>query len=722
LAENDKVSRAKKRRTAFETYYAPVMDEIVEVQQAAKCRTSPIFKRDASGKETTEVDKSRTNVCMPTVSIGLRKNVARMTANPPKLDFISQKNPDVAEKLSALRFMSFDKTNEADVQRKHVMQAEMCGLSVTKIYWDAPVERRTFRVKTANATRTQLMTKNGRPEEEIKQAVGEFGDVPTPDETGAAVEQFGTEFSMEQDIKRYAGPCTKFVFLGDFRWTPGVPQIDDADWTQEDYVESETWLEYWLDKTYSDPETGEQIPVMDRKVVTEMIDADKDLPQRDKDTLRDRFLANSKLDAVDKPTGAISMKELRCGKKFAITEEHELREDGKWWINFIGNDEFFLGQMPYPGISTDGIAIRNLVPLPDLVSAFGDSTPRLGRFLHRLDNVTTGLTTDLVIRALRPITFTGPGVDIADEDFIAHNAFDEVRVKNLSQVKVEQLARVPAEAWEQQAFIMRRQAQLEPSLASADMAGTNSNPQSGKTATVGVLAQRERDALLEFKVTAVNIYSKKVNQKKLQILKRTLQGPIEIGEKYVSQNMKYKQLNQQDDPEAISMRSGKASVITLDWPEIQDDIQVEPVIGSTLAMDDEFHRMAAQTFYQAAMADPETLNKQYAATVYVRTLKGVDPGQAVLPPPPPPDPLSSVKMSLSVNMPLDKMPADVTNQALVKLGFTPSAELQHRDTVQGIIQVGEAADGAAKLAEPVGGSEAEAGTEASTRKTAADRV
>jgi hypothetical protein len=162
-----KAKQVVDRRRKSLDYWAPIYDEFAEVFQAVQCRTSPIYKRDAQGKELTEEDKTRTNVCMPGLSIMVRKNVARMTAQPPNIDFIAR-DPMVAQKLSSWHYWQYDVTGEAETRRKTVMQGEMFGIGVEKLFQDDVVVRRKVRVKTANATRTQLMTHQGHDPEQVK--------------------------------------------------------------------------------------------------------------------------------------------------------------------------------------------------------------------------------------------------------------------------------------------------------------------------------------------------------------------------------------------------------------------------------------------------------------------------------------------------------------------------------------------------------------------------
>lgn len=692
----DKAQVIVKRRKKSMDYWASIYDECAEVYQAVQCRTTPIYKKDKEGRDTTEEDTTRTNVAMPILSIMVRKNVSRMTANPPQLDFIG-KNSDAADKLTSWHYMQYDLTNEGETRRKTVMQAEMFGIGVEKLFQDNVVIRRKFRVATKNATLGQIFEYRGEKFDGEDRPLNER-------EVATALAEIGPEFRLEQEVTKYSGPVSKSVFLGDIHLPPGCDEFDAAEWIIEEYVESPTFFEYWLKQTYTN-DAGEEVPVMDAKAVQEMIDEDRDLPQDEKDSLRDRFREYNQLDATHQYD-----KDIACSKKFKIYECH-YKKDGKNWICWVGNETHYLGEMPYPWDFYGQWAYTALVPLPNPVIAIGDSTPRLGRFLYHMLNVNEGQRQDLVTNYMKPLVFTRLGADIADE-VQDRGAFREVRGLKGADFQLEQMPQLPQYAWEQSNALYRHFQVLDPASTSADHAGSNTNPMAGRTATVGVLAQREKDSLTQYKIDAMNLFLKKHGQKKLWMLQETMQAPVVIGAKYAT--------------EAISMRYGKAAVITLDPFEIQEDWQVEPKAGSTLSIEDEFHSMKAQTLFQMAQSDPETFNKRNAAKAYVQTMRGVDVNQVINPEPEEaPDPLSAVKMSLSVSMPLDKMPAEITNQALEKMGFTPSAELAHRDTLEGIVKIGEAADAAGKLAEPANSKpegSPESGREEPIRRTLANRV
>jgi hypothetical protein len=712
--ETDRVRQIKEWRDESKKFYAPLYEEFVEVQRALKCRTKPIMVTGSDGKE--KEDKSRTNVATPLLSIMQRKNTARMTKNPPKIGYISPSgNQEVQDKLTAWSFWQFDTTGEAKVQRKNVSQAESFGFSATKLFYNEIAPSKTFRQKTSMASREDLVgyaQKNGY--DELATSLSAAEGPPTPEELSLSISTMGNEIEREQIIKKYAGPVVKFCFIGDLFIPPGCEELDSADWIIEEYVETEKFLRYWLDKTYTHPDTREELPVFDKEAVDKMLAEDKNLQSDEKDSLRKRFREVAKQDSGD----ASLDKRLYCGKKFKFMECHERREDGRIWIVWVGNEEHLLGEMPYPWDLDGGFCYTELVPLEDNISVYGDSTPRLTRFLHRMLNANFGQTTDLINQRLRPLAKVRIGADIPDEA-TERSLLRQIDVKNMNDIEIETMPPLPPEAWEHQSSILRMFSFAEPALSSPDFAGSNANPQAGRTATVGVLAQRERDELLASKIDALNIYFKKVYTKKLAMLQKTMQDQLQIGGKYAPTSLLPQQ--QENAGEAISMKSGTAQTITLDWTEIQEDLQVEPEAGSTLSIDDEFHRMAAQQLYQAAAADPETFDKYYAAQKWAEKIRGVDANKAVRTPQPPPQ--VPPKVSVSISVPFEKLPAEVQNQMLQEIGLQPSAELGHRDTLDGVIKIGEAADAAAKLEEPVGvGSGPEAGAKGGTRKTLAGRA
>src|SRR5207237_7539375 len=77
-----------------------------------------------------------------------------------------------------------------------------------------------------------------------------------------------------------------------------------------------------------------------------------------------------------------------------------------------------------------------------------------------------------------------------------------------------------AEASEEEAQNMRMMSLAEPNLTTVE-AGSDTNPQAGKTATTAVLAAKSADALTQFELDSLNWYLKEVGEKKLAMLQQT---------------------------------------------------------------------------------------------------------------------------------------------------------------------------------------------------------
>jgi hypothetical protein len=668
-----------------------------EVMRASKCLTKPIMARNKSGKMVE--DKTRTNVAMPDISRIIRQNTARLTVNPPQLNYLCS-DPEVAQKLSAWRYQQFDRSGEAQVRRRHIQQEETFGWSVTKSFWDKITATKSFRhpaMKGKDAdgngvpnfnvwTRANVMEAQGAPQDEIKDAVAKMGQLLTPEEFAVAMSKLGDELTISEDITRHAGPRVKWCFVGDIYPEPGFENIHRG-WILEQYTETDTWLEDMAEKTYED-EDGNDVPIFDKKACAELAEDDSTAAQnltRRVNDLRRQF--REVLGKTD-PNQYQDQSNLIKGKRFLIYETHE-QIDGKWWINWVGNDKVALGKMPYQH-DLEGLSYYTpFTGLPDLLVGIGDSTPRLMRFLYNLHNASVAQAIDLNNQILRRTVLRAKDADMPDE--AVERAFYRVLdVKRISDFQVVQEPDIPAGAFQVQGMIKSEQASLEPSLFTAD-SGTPGSPMAGKTATTGVLAQRSNDALLQYKIDELAAYDRELGYKELWMMQQEQPGdqPIKINKRYAK-------------TEALSHLFGSTSVIELSPYEVQEDITIEPAVGATLSADDEFHRMAWERLYQLAEQDPMVWNKTEVAKGYAQTIRGADATKLVNPPTPPPPP--PPKVTLSITAKFESLPSGVQASILQGQGLqlTPEdeQELQHQDSLRAVKEVGDAADAAAKLAQP----------------------
>lgn len=696
MATGDSVDRPKhvtERRDESlkwmrENYY----DSWIEALRDFKCRTKIIKTKDDGGKEVE--DESRTNVAMPTPNLIVRRNVARLTANPPTINYRCS-DPEVAQKLTAWASFQFDRSGEASEHRRIVHQAELLGWSPAKLVWDTVELYRKFNRGLMNGEnvairdRKQILESRGMKPEEIDQSRQEaiskygsdFGDNMSDEEITQQIAQYGPTLQIGERIRKYEGPINRFRFAGDILLEPGVQKLDDSEFVIEQYTETDLWLQKMLKKSFRDPETGEERPVFDEKACSDLISDDSSIRRDDNvDDLRRLFreaqnISDPKLE-----------KRLLGKKRFDILEHHEMR-DGQMWIEWIGNEKYKLGEMPYPWDLYGKFVYSELVLLPDLIHNVGDSTVRLLRWLFKLDNVNQGQKIDLINKLLRRTGIVANQTDIPDE-VIRRNEGDYLVGKNLRPEAFLDAPNVPTPAFELGADLMRRMAMAEPSITNTD-AGTQYSPQAGKTATTAILASKANDVLTQDKVAGLNAFHKEVGTKKLWVLQAEIadMGGMEIPSRY------YK------DQKALSERYGKVTQITIDPQEIQEDIEVEPEAMSILAVNDELIKKDAVEYYQMAASNPSVFDVRYAAERLATTVPGVDPTKALVPPPDGP-PMPETRMNVSLSIKFDDLPAEIQNAMLEKIGMPTSEELQQREQMTAIERVSKAADAAANLEAP----------------------
>lgn len=660
-------------------------DELADVYRAVRCRTKPIMVKDKNGNQTE--DKNRTNVCMPELNLIVRRKTARLTANPPTLNYyVPGDDKDLlADRLTARAYYEYDRSGEAFELRRGVQQANTFGFTYSKTYFDSVDVIRQMRYQREKMRdRKTVMQLQGAGQDEIQDSITKQGAQLGDQELADAISKHGPEIAGPMPTTTYEGPVTKTRFIGDLLIEPGTLTLNDSGYVIEEYKETPLWMTKMAAKTYKDPVSGQDVKVCnDPRAIQDLLDQDTELHKEKHDELR-RILR----DAIQMNHPYIANR-LLPQKRFRITEFHAPDKDGRLWIEYIGNDSVYLGRHPYPFDLCGKWVYTEFIPWPDLIGAIGDSSPRLLRFLHAMHNAAVGQRNDLISNLLRPTYLASSELDIPNE-MIERKAF-KVLVTDGDPSGFRRLEEqdVPASAWQSEAQIVGEMMRAEPSIGGVE-SGTEFNPQAGKTATTAILAAKSSDALTQFELDGLNLYLKELGEKKLEIHRQMADSPIQVPNRpqYVKS-------------EALTQRFGKTSMITIDPYEIQDPlISVEPVAGSTLAVDDELRAGKIQNLYQMAEADPQTWNKYEVGKLVLTTIKGVGDTSQVLnkpvaPTPPPP------KVSVNISVPVDKMPADVQNEALQMAGFQPSQDATAKGQMDAVIHASKAADAAANLIAPV---------------------
>jgi hypothetical protein len=673
-------------------------DSWEDIYRASKCRTKPIMVTDKTGNQVE--DKTRTNVAMPELSLIVRRKTARLTANPPQINYTVGEGGDtgLADKLTAWAYQQFDRSGEAQEHRKLVQSSQIFGYGVSKLYWDTVETTKKFFQPVADLSRRDLQTLNGPDpnDGEGGESAGDTEDPLSDDEKANAIAKYGNTTQVPKTTSQFEGPVSKNVFVGDFFIEPGAANLNVSGWAIENYFESDVWLKKMGAKTFIDPETGEEQPIFDPKVMEELADMPTWQPiyQQQPFDLRSRLRTSAMGQTLPLwPT------KLLKGKRYDILECHTKDKDGQFWIEYVGNEKVYLGKMPYPWDLYGKYCYTELVPMFDLLSAYGDSTPQLLRHLWLLHNAIVGSRRDLVANILRPLMKMKAGSDVPDEQ-IDRALFRVIQMRNPEDLQpmIENMAQISAAiggASEEEAQNMRMMALAEPNLTNVET-GTDTNPTAGKTATTAVLAAKSADALTQFELDSLNWYLKESGEKKLAMLQQTEpkqddQGsyqPYQIAGKYT------------DKVQGLTERYGKASAASLDFMELQQEIQVEPAAMSMLSVDDDLRRNAAQQLVEMASQMPNIVDPYYAAHFYASTIRGIDPDKAVPPPKPPVPPPPKVSVTVAAKLP--EMPGPVQIQIFEAITGQPVSpevqqEVQIGDTLKGIEKLSGAADHADNL-------------------------
>lgn len=668
-------------------------DELAEAYRSVKVRTEPIMVKDAKGNDVE--DTNRTNVCMPGMNSIVKRKTARKTANPPTLNYFVPGNGDsnmLAERLTARAYYEYDRSGEAYEFKRGVNQADIFGFSYWKHYYDTVEIQQQMRYQVASLTnRRNLLKAQGADEGQIQDAVTKMGEDVAPQELADFVAKNGPELRGTSPFIKYEGPVTKCRFIGDVFIEPGCLTLNASSYVIEEYTETDLWLRKMAMKTYTDPETGQVVPIFDRKAVQELWD--KQSMEVTQDRINDlRLIFRS---AIGKSEPLVEQR-LLPGKRFKIKEYHGPDKQGQMWIEYIGNDSIYLGRQPYPFDLGGRFTYTEYVPWPDIIGAIGDSSPRALRFLHSMHNANAGQIIDVVNQQLRRVYKVASMQDIPDEGGIVNRGqFTFVVMKNGDMNSIQTFVEpaVGSDAWQTNAFIKAEMRENEPAIGGVDAVGTDFNPEASRTATTAILSAKSSDVLMQSEIDSLNLTIGDQANIKLEI-HRQLSDVINVPnrKKYTGQI------------EGLSERFGKTSMITINSvPELQGSdgefIEVEAVAGSTLAVDDELRASKIQNVYTMAAQNPNLWNQYEAAKLMLTTVKGVGDTSKLLNDPTqqkPPGP----KVSVNISVPIDKMPADVQNELLQMAGFQPSEDLTAKGQMDAVIHASSAADAAANLASP----------------------
>jgi hypothetical protein len=220
--------------------------------------------------------------------------------------------------------------------------------------------------------------------------------------------------------------------------------------------------------------------------------------------------------------------------------------------------------------------------------------------------------------------------------------------------------------------------------------GTSENPQAGKFATTAALQAKASDSVTADTLDQVNMFVRDCVELQLWMDQQAMDEDVQVPKQYFERI------------DAVSLRTqgGQARYIKVSPMDEQEDYEVLPEAGSTLAANDEFRVGALQQFAAIGEHHPDIINMRNVITKLAQATPGVNPEDVILPPPPPTPPVPPIKASLSLAVKWEQLPADVQAELLQNLGLPTT--MTHVEGIQkGIESVRKAADDASELERPV---------------------
>jgi hypothetical protein len=643
-----------------------------------------------AGKE----DKTRTNIAMPEMFVGIRKKAVRKSRRPPNIN-VRSSDQQIGDFLSHMATVQWDRAGEQKFQRRHVLQGDLFGISIKLHYYDQVSQQRSLRFSTDKILKELYVkidendkTRNNwvMADEDDKRSVR--ASRLNEQDRANVMASLGPEVSQSKNFTRFDGPVSEWKFIGDWYPEPEFDAVQSSAWHVFEGIKDAEWLAYMASQKFTDPETGKRRPIIDPKFLGEL-ETYRPLDTMNKSEVSgaERDFKQTLRDVIFKARPSFEAR-LIPGRRYLIHQDYTFRK-GFCWIRFIGNEKVFLGEMPLPWDLGGRYPISTYCPMPSLLQGIGDSTARKGRHLWKLHNITVSQRTDLITNALKKLVALPKGADIPPE-IMDLGLFRVLFSDNYREIIAAFQAagpQVPAQAFEQEAAVMRMLQMVEPSIIDF---GEQSQavPNTGKTATLGILQQRSADGISGDELECLNDSIAEETDIKLSMWQQVLnERELEsLGQSF-----------QKSTFWTISTAGGpdKPRRMFDDPLELQVDFEVEPEMGSTLALDDAIKKNQAQEIYDRAIAAPTVWNVQEAALRLARASGVSEPDKLMAPPPPPPPPPppQEPKISGTVNV---KVEADVeTSHVLMSkvFGIAPPSP-QDTEVAQAHEKLAEAAESA----------------------------
>ena len=668
MSEQDDKNRAaevlERKTTSHRWMEENYHERWVKTYQAYNCEREP--EKDEKGRD----DDTQTSMHMPDTFSFVRRTVARVTAQPPEINF-KAKDSDVAELIGRTLMYQWDKGETQRQQKLHVAQALIFGWSVRAWWWEKNDYVRRKRIDpwtiSTNPQTLAAIEKTYGPEIEER-----FGMPLTPPEENP---EAGLPVSAHNEVVAYLmkqygrGNLLRVAYMATGYEGPQSEVIPVSDCFPEPYFtgiqKSQNFAVVrrrnaaWIKKTakwMAGEGYTEQAENL-LKVITLLPNGTKPFWSRgggENADLRQRLMEvvgrGSQEEWSSKHSSAL----------WEIIEEYSPGEDPSMRM-VVEENSHWIGEIPLPYDLGGKIPFSEAIFIDNLYGGVGDCTAGILRGLQELHSRNACLRTDLADTIARPYMITN------DEELYEDAPSRLQRGKGFRLLLLNDgrtLSVLP-----EQAAMAAVQSSLgdETSLQRAWMGATGDNnmsmaanvdPQQSRTATGSRIAAFNQDILTKDLNDMFNMTSLKPDAEIMYELNRSeLTEPLWFDAAPYNRNYSVEK-----DPYRESWQKAEPAMFQIDG-------EIVVKAGSTLADDDEIMQQRANGMWQNLRGAPnvnqDTLRDQYLIAMGEgkNLQKWAQPQQ-----PPPPDP-NKASTSLSIKG------EDPSIPAAIKLAVLQSANV-----------------------------------------------
>ncbi len=601
-------------------------------------------ERDPELDEKGKADPTQTSIAMPDTWSHVRRSVARATAQIPNLAFRS-KDQSSGELIGHTLMYNWDRGGVQRLQKRHVLQAMLFGISVRPWYWAKEEYERHRRIDPLDPNldpqALQLISGTYKvpmrflqdPEIGVKvkaKLLGKYGK--------------GGLIPVEYTYKAYEGPKCDFLFLGDCYFQPQFQSLQSSEWFITQRRRDLNWIKRVV-QTY--PEFREGFEAL---LTLHPRGTPQPIIQRDTENLR-RMLwyATGRNDADTQLDSSTKM--------WTITEMHCPGRRPK--LSYVGEEAIWIGEIDYPYDLDGKIAFTDLIFIDNLLSGFGDSTGRMMRGIQALHDRQACRRMDIVDTIQRPLIGTTNRELYENPELLKrHAGFRLVHMRGPGDMwqQGEQAALAAVATSLQDESAIYRLIQMATGESNMSMSA-GVDPQQGRTATGARLMAYNQDVLTKDMNDMLNVTGIQPDAEMMFLLNRSeLSEPVKFDRSAYNRDF------------SIESDQTKQQWVAAEPADFQVDGEIMAEVGSTLADDDDAKMTKAQNVLQVAMTSGGQLNVRQALTDYlIAQGKGRQISLYIMPPPPPPP--KEIKASLSVAAKLELLPPQVQNQVMQDAGF-----------------------------------------------------